>query len=206
MKLFDEGLNMFTYLSIIIIGLLIINAYIFWLGTKIVPFARSIPRNNDLLSYTIDKLHSGRHIIILYFSSADNSAAPIESVRKDISFSVTIKDVTSDSIVFKNDYFLANMQRTQDGVKYVENMNIGYKYGTTEQTADNYSFRPSLFKKYIMETKISNPDNALYNFNPTIGLFCQDIDDGYFGVQYLVYNAVFILLIAGFAIIKSFFR
>jgi hypothetical protein len=190
------------YIIILIIGFFLINAYIYWMGKKIVPFSRPISLDSGTYTFAIEKLYPGKHKILLYFKERNSSGKSIYNVDKKFSFTVKIKEAKNNISAFNNNFDVANMHRTLWGVKYIDNIDVGYEIEATEQTTESYDFKPSYFNKYNMEIKISNPDITLNEFKPTIGLFCHGIDDGYFGIQYLVYNALFLLSMALFVIIR----
>jgi hypothetical protein len=194
-------------LLIIILGFIALNLYIKWLESKIVPFFHQISLiENKQYFHELKYLFNGRYEINFYFKEKDNAGNYFRDIDKYFKLLCTIYD-NKKNIVFSREYNSNTMEITVWGVRYIDNVDLNLseevevvyddnepKYKNPIKYKRRY-FNPKYFERYLLEIKILHGNDSLARFNPTIGLFCPDLDDGYFGIQYIVYNLFYVILI-----------
>jgi hypothetical protein len=146
------------------------------------------------------RLYPGSHSVGIYF--IDNEKMPINNHEIQLRFKCTI--YSGGSIIFDKEFDVHEMERSGLGVKYIPGVNIGFFHFPVTTEDDSYIFHPKFFNKYLMNIEIIESSNNLCELNPVIGIFCPDIDQGYFGGEYILYNFMYVLL-SIFMIIILFF-
>jgi hypothetical protein len=87
-------------ISIFLLGLLIINSYIFWLSTQIVPFHTPLPFcSSSEFTFSANHLSSDMHTVGVFFK--DNPEKPIREIQKNLRFQCKIYETKSNILSMK---------------------------------------------------------------------------------------------------------
>jgi len=186
-----------TLWIVVLIGFILVNVYVSYLSSRIVPFETSIPLHNESYAekFNIDSFHSASYTMMLALNHPERTSLPPlmdweqaeKQLRADFDVTILIKLRDSkdrqviDHVGNLNDWTITNHGATanSDGAFY------------------KYYFDAKVFEDYQLEIEVINSNNAAGIYKPTI-LF-HGIDDGYFWLIRPLFNlywAVFIGLIA----------
>lgn len=201
-------------LFIIILGFIAINKYINWLETKIVPFSAQIAVDKpNTYNFNLNNFYNGKHSLSIFFKEYDELKRSIRDIKKQLIIRCAIFQNSTGGKIFDNIYDINKLRITGWGASRIDGVDVDYSYYPeivfkndkpefkNPSDDEKYIFHPVRFKNYKLQIQIINPDPGLSGFNPTIGFFCSDLDMGYFGIEYLIYNGIYIIfIICSFAV------
>lgn len=183
-----------AYFACLISGLFIVNLYIYWLSTKIVPFSIELPiclRKN--FNFSVSHLYPGKHAVGIFFT--DKGDDPVKNIKGIFTFKCKIIEMSSNKTVYSRQFDIKNMDVSGLAIKYIPNADVGYfLFPISANDTENF-FSPKYYSDYSVQIEIIEITDNFYKYNPLIGLYCTDIDQGYFGGEYIVYNILYMLFI-----------
>lgn len=178
---------------IFLVGLISINLYINWLSTKIVPFSTSLPlcSREKVLQFSVKNFYSGKHAVGIFLK--DKPDKKINNIRKSLRFRCIIFDENKKTTVFDREFDIDKMGPSGWGTKYIPGVDVGFFNSPSSDADIKYVFFSKYFVKYNVNIEILDSSQNLCDYNPTLGFFCTDIDQGYFGFEYIIYNSLYII-------------
>jgi len=183
-----------TLWVVTLIGFILVNVYVSYLSSRIVPFEKPISLHKD--GYTensnIDSFHNASYTMMLAFNHPERTSLTLfndwtlaeKQLRSD--FDVTIQIILRDST-------------DHEVIKYAGNLNewILTNHNATEESDGafwKYHFDANIFENYLLEVEVINSNKATERYKPTI-LF-HGIDDGYFWLIRPLFNLYWALIIS----------
>ena len=181
-------------------GFLVINSYLKYLESRIVPFESRLNLSQEGFKETFDinSFHTARYTMIIAFQNPEFSDVPWSEkqkrVKEILDFEVDIKFKENDKILIHHTGHLKDWNITNSSFGLQKDCGL-YKH----------NFDANFLAKYTFEISILKGNEIAETFNPSI-LF-HGIDDGYFWLTWQVFNifwVVFLVLLSVVIAIAKF--
>jgi hypothetical protein len=188
-----------TISLIALAGFTVVNAYMYYLSTRIVPFEERIALGDIGYSesFQISNFHSANYVLALSIDHPDYPAGMTmsslmeveEDIRNalDIDLQVNLRDGSGATQIYHqgdlSDWRLTNSP-------FGESSNGGFW---------KYRFDAQILENYTLDIVVTRTSESADEYSPT--LLFHGIDDGYFWLASYIYNFFWFVLMAITAVI-----
>ena len=186
------------FATIALIGFVLINGYVWYLSTRIVPFEAQLPLEQTGHSETFQFccFHPTNYVLMLTLDHPDRTSLTLKdwdtTARRlraafDVDLAIELRDKRGNVLIAH-----------QGGLDDWKLTNASMREGT-DGGFWKYSFDAHFFEDYRFKVTVLKGNADAKQFHPT--LLFRGVDDGYFWLAWPVYNAMWGLLVVIAAVI-----